>query len=208
MLSADLVAKFLWGSLILIPLSALVLFFYRKKVELFKKSYWRFISERWKILTFLVSGGFITAAGPFTSDPTWDHMNGGLMSLFTFLTAPWSIGVLYRLMTGRKSLWFLIPVTGFWFLAVVWSYDFYLYLRDGFFPEASIENFFLSGLLFLSAGLFWNLEEDQDRIGLSFLHDDWPSIRHSKFRKIFWIALPLMLLALYLTLPLLIEGQI
>lgn len=209
MLSADLVAKFLWGSLLLLPLSAVILFFYRKEVELFSKAYWEFLSERWKLVTFLLSGGFITGAGPFTSDPTWDHVNGGLMSLFTFLTSPWSLGAAYKIFQKKRPKILFIPVLTAWLLSVVWSYDIYLFIRDGFFPEASLENFYLSGLLYLSAGLFWNLEEDQKgKISLSFLHSDWPKKRHSRFKKLFWIALPLMLLAIYLTLPLLLEGQL
>lgn len=208
MLSPDLVADFLWGSLFLFPLSLLILLRRRKEIELFHREYWDYLFERWKLVTFLISGGFITLAGPYTSDPTWDMTNGGLMSLFTYLTAPWSVGILFLILKGQRSKWLLLPVFCFWFLAVVWSYDFYLYFRDGFFPEASLENFFLSGLLYLSAGLFWNLEETKEgKVLLSFMSDDWLRKRASRFRRIFWIALPLMLFAVFLTLPLLLEGQ-
>lgn len=207
MFADDLTARLLWGSLALLPATLVILFMKRPEVELFSHGYVRFLTERWKLITFLIAGGFVTLAGPYTSDPTWDRTNGGLMSLFTYLLAPWSVGALHRILLRKKSFLLLIPIAGFWFLAVVWSYDFYLYCRDGFFPEASWENFFASGALFVAAGLFWNLEESKDGISLSFLHGDWPARRNSSFQKLFWIALPLMLLAVLLTLPLLLEGQ-
>jgi hypothetical protein len=44
-----------------------------------------------------------------------------------------------------------------WLFSASWSYDLYLLLRDGSYPVTWLANLFASSLLYLSAGLFWNL---------------------------------------------------
>ena len=50
--------------------------------------YIRFLSVPWKLIVFAVAFLFVTFAGHFTDDETWDIVTGGVMSLLTFFTAP------------------------------------------------------------------------------------------------------------------------
>ena len=58
-----------------------------------------------------------------------------------------------------------------WMFSASWSYDGYLVLRDGAYPFTWLPNIFASSVLYLSAGLFWNLQWREGR-GVHFRSDD------------------------------------
>ena len=66
--------------------------------------YWPYITTKWKLVTFAISVTFVSFAGPYTYDPTWDFVSGFGMSLLTYLTAPWSVGVIYQFIKKQRSL--------------------------------------------------------------------------------------------------------
>lgn len=180
---------------------------YRATDPLFSRSYWRFLTEPWKLVTFIISGLAVTLAGPYTSDPTWDHVDGGFMSVLTYISAPWAIARLYQWATGKLRLQEVFPAIGLMLFSASWSYDLYLYWRDGFYPPTWLSNLIVSTVIYISAGLMWNLLY-QPGIGVTFAFQDprWPSTPYSiqGSRKLFLMALPFMLLAAYLTVSLFI----
>jgi hypothetical protein len=197
--------SFAW--LIYLVFSAFLLFRFRKNDPFFSLDYRRFLIEPWKLITFLVSGISITLAGPYTSDPTWDHINGGFMSILTYLTAPWAIARFYQWIKARISTIEVLPAVGLMLLSASWSYDIYLYWRDGFYPPTWFNNLIVSSVIYLCAGLMWNLRW-QTGIGGTFAFQDlsWPTNSYSTSgsSKLFLLALPFMILAAYLTVSLLI----
>src|SRR5205085_3154915 len=66
----------------------------------------RFLFVPWKLAVFVPAILFVTFAGRFTDDETWDLVNGAGMSIFTVATAWWSVGtavrVLRRLRPARE----------------------------------------------------------------------------------------------------------
>src|SRR6185295_7672436 len=67
------------------------------------RQYIQFLGVPWKLFVFIPALLFVTFAGPFTNDETWDVVTGGGMSLLTFLTAPWALGVVYQVCTGKRA---------------------------------------------------------------------------------------------------------
>ena len=63
---------------------------------LLSRAYVRALFVPWKLVTFFLAGGFFVIAAPYTGDPTWDRVDGGMMSVFTYLTSSWSIGTIVR----------------------------------------------------------------------------------------------------------------
>lgn len=57
----------------------------------------------WRLALFVPALVFVTFAGRYTDDETWDSICGGGMALLTFLTAGFSIGTLGRALRGRAS---------------------------------------------------------------------------------------------------------
>jgi len=181
---------------------ALINLYVRKETEiLFSKNYLKFLKKPWKLTTFLISGLFITLIGPYTSDPTWDFINGGIMSVLTFWTAPWAAGMIYKILIRKFPIRLIFPVSALWFFSASWSYDLYLVIRDGFYPDAWFSNLLVSSVIYLSAGLMWNLDYEKSRgIFFSFTQDTWPQVNEGVvLHKIIWIAIPFMLIAFYLT---------
>lgn len=96
--------------------------------------YLKFLLRPWKIVTLIVATLGIILIAPYTGDPTCDYIDAALMSILTFVTAPWSIGTLYRGIKFKVVNKSEILAVCLWMFAASWSYDLYLLLRDGYYP--------------------------------------------------------------------------
>jgi hypothetical protein len=137
--------------------------------------YWRFLAEPWKVLSFVAGAALITLVAPYTGDPTWDHVDGFFMSVLCYATAPYVVATLFFAARRRARLdevYFAICV---WLFSASWSYDIYLVWRDGQYPDTWFANLFASSVIYLAAGLFWNLEHRAGRgVIFSFMRERWP----------------------------------
>jgi hypothetical protein len=90
--------------------------------------------------------------------------------------------------------------------SVSWSYDLYILLRDGYYPPTWPPNIVLSSILYLAAGLLWNLQWHEGRgVVFGFMADRWPDpARDCEFRRVVWLALPFMVLATLMIAPFLV----
>jgi hypothetical protein len=129
------------------------------------------------------------------------------MSVFTYVTAPSVIGTLYLAIRKRVSLGNVYLAICLWMFSTSWSYDLYIVLRDGNYPVTWTANIFASAVLYVSAGMMWNLDWRINRgLTFSFLEEGWPNnSAESQFAKVAWVALPFILLvavsALYFVIP-------
>lgn len=184
----------LWG---LACLAALALFLRQPRAHaIARRDYWRFLTEPWKVTTFIAGAALITLIAPYTGDPTWDHTDGLFMSVFCYASAPWVVATLYFAARRRAGPAQVYVAVCAWLFSASWSYDIYLVWRDGVYPETWLPNLYASSLIYLCAGLFWNLEWQPGRgVIFAFMGEAWParpaatSLRH------------LLLYALILALP-------
>ncbi len=165
-----------------------------------KKEYWQFLFARWRLATFAAAASAMIIIAPFTGDPTWDYFNAFFMSVLTYATAPWAIGTVYNAARENLKLWQVFVAVCAWMFSASWSYDIYLLLRDGTYPITWLSNLFASSVLYISAGLFWNLDWIQGRgVTFSFLEKNWPyRAAETVFHRIVLHALPFMMLASFL----------
>lgn len=141
-----------------------------------RRSYWHFLSEPWKVLTFLAGAALITLVAPYTGDPTWDWVDGLFMSVLCYTTAPWVVATLFFAARGPLRWGELYVAVCAWLFSASWSYDIYLVWRDGFYPNTWFANLFASSVIYLCAGMFWNLEWQAERgVIFSFMREHWPS---------------------------------
>ena len=141
-----------------------------------RRSYWQFLGEPWKLATFIAGAALITLAAPYTGDPTWDYVDGLFMSVFCFTTAPWVVGTLFFTVRRQAGWTETYVALCAWLFSASWSYDIYLVWRDGEYPLTWFANLFASSVIYLAAGLFWNLEWQRGRgVIFSFMRDGWPS---------------------------------
>jgi hypothetical protein len=96
----------IWTAFCLIAAGILV--WDRKRLVSEWREYSRFLSVPWKLCLFAPALIFVTFAGRYTNDETWDPVTGAGMAILTFLTAPWSIGLMYQVLVGRRSARYLI----------------------------------------------------------------------------------------------------
>lgn len=156
------------------------------------REYARFLCVPWKLAMFAPALVFVTFAGRFTNDETWDVVCGGGMSVLTFLTAPWAVGTVYKAIRRERGPGFLVVAAALWLFSSSWFYDGYIYLRDGAYTTRWFGNLLLSPFIYLCAGLLWNLEARSRWLAaLSFLRPDWPAPpQDRRFGPIVLMGLP------------------
>jgi hypothetical protein len=174
-----------------------------KSIILFQKNYWDFLTIKWKLTTFIIATSAFVILAPYTGDPTWDYYDAAFMSILTFITAPWSVGTLFRFITRQEKFKIAYIAVCAWMFSASWSYDIYLVFRDGEYPNTWLPNIFASGVLYVSAGLFWNLEYKEGRgVIFGFMEKDWPNADGStSFNKILVYAIPFMIIAAAVFVP-------
>jgi len=193
---------------ILACLAAIVLMFReRKTLVLFQPAYRRFLLTNWKLVTFATAAISMTVMAPHTGDPTWDYVDASFMSVFTFLTAPWAVGTLYLTFRGQSAPVHVYVMICVWMFSVSWSYDVYILLKEGYYPPTWMPNIVLSSVLYVAAGLLWNLQWKKGRgVMFGFMEPGWPDARYELgFRRIVWFALPLMILVALIIAPFLLS---
>lgn len=133
-----------------------------------------FVLVPWKVAVFVPAILFVTFAGHFTNDETWDVVSGGGMSLLTVATSWWSVGTMARVARGHSPLRELVVAVAIALFSSSWFYDGYLLLRDGAYTQRWLGNLMLSPVIYLCAGLLTNLEVFHGRVSLGFTRADWP----------------------------------
>lgn len=121
--------------------------------------YWRFLCVPWKLATIAVAVASLVVLAPHAHDPSWDRVDATVMSLATFTTAPWVVGVLDRRRRGQVDGALTYVAVCTMMLSASWFYDLYLFVRDGgVYPKTWLGNLFVGPLLYLGGGVFWSLD--------------------------------------------------
>ena len=164
--------------------------------------YWRFLLAPWKVTLFAVALAGMVWLGPRSGDPTWDWVDASFMSILTYVSAPWAVGALWQVARRWLAWWQAYVAACLWMFSTSWSYDLYMLIRDGRQSPSWVENMLASAILYLLAGLLWNIEWSRARgATLAFLHQDW--LRTSEPRgslRTLALALPIVLLVTALML--------
>lgn len=191
----------LWGlaCLVAIILTARL----RSSIELFHRAYWTGLLQPWKVASFLFAATTMVLIAPYTGDPTWDYIDASFMSLLSFTTAPWVVATLFLAIRARPRYRQAYIAVCIWLFSASWSYDLYLVFRDGRYPPTWFPNLFASSVLYLSAGLLWNLEQVPGRgVIFGFMDPNWPAVATQRsFRRVVWYALPFMILVAAMITP-------
>ena len=168
----------------------------RQTISLFSVGYREFMAEPWKLSSFAVAAIGMTWIAPYTSDPTWDYFDAATMSLLTFASAPWAIGTLYLFLRGRARASHAYVAICCWMFSASWCYDLYILLRDGQYPMTWLPNIFAASVLYVAAGMMWNLEWRPNRgVILAFMEGEWPqAAAQASFIRLLGYAAPFMIL--------------
>jgi hypothetical protein len=187
----------IWVSFCLVAVFVLV--WDRKRLVPESLEYRRFLCVPWKLWVFAPAFVFVTFAGRYTNDETWDLVTGSGMAILTFLTAPWAVGLFYQVFARRRPMRYLIVALALMLFSSSWFYDAYLLWRDGAYTARWAGNLLLSPFIYVAAGVLWNLEAKEDGgFRLSFVRADWPKRPvDTRFQPIVYISIPLILIAAF-----------
>jgi len=175
---------------------ALLLWRERNRLSLFSTDYGRFLRLPWRLTTFIIAAVGMTVVAPYTGDPTWDYIDAPMMSILTYLTAPWVVGTLYECLAGR-ALWVHVYIgIVLWMTSASWCYDLYILFKHGMYPVTWAWNIAASSVLYLCAGLMWNLDSRAGHgVVFAFREPGWPqAVGGGGFARVAGFALPFMLI--------------
>lgn len=162
------------------------------------RAWLQFLAVPWKLALFLPAVVFVTFAGAFTDDETWDLVTGGGMAVLTWLTSAWSVGVLYKVARRQLPAAYAVVALAVTLFSSAWFYDGYLLWRDHEYTVRWLGNLKLSPFAYLSAGVVLNLEIIEGRLRLAFTRDDWPRVVSTAVSwKMVALAVPFVLVAVW-----------
>lgn len=147
----------------------------------------------WKIIVFIPAGLFVTFAGSYAYDDTWDMVSGGGMSALTYLTAPWAVGAAWQACEGKRPHRHAIFALVMMLFSASWFYDGWLLYRDGSYTDMWLPNLLVSPFLYVGAGILWNLETGNDgKPTFGFMRASWPMppIHEQTVGRLFVLAAP------------------
>jgi len=157
----------------------------RDEIGYFDLDYWKYIAQPWKVVMFFIAGAGVTILAPHSGDPTWDYVDSIVMSVLTYTTAPWSVGIIYRWYKKKASFTQVYVAVCIAMLSASWFYDLYMYFVLGFYPPTWWSNIPLSLGMYVLAGFMWNLiKHPKDGIEFGFSYDDWFQ-QSSSFKDVF-----------------------
>ena len=125
-----------------------------------QRGYLRRLLRPWKLVSFALGTAFFIWGADAFDAPTWDVPVSVLMSVATFLLAPWSIdqaliGLRHR--GGRQRLRLLVGAAGI-YCCGSGSYEIYHLIHSGWHPPTYWENLFFSVPTAIVAGMLWRLD--------------------------------------------------
>lgn len=170
----------------------------RKTILLFKGEYGLFLMKKWKIILFLVATFLLSYISTLWYDPTWDIPETIIMSVLTYYTAPYSVGVIYRYFSGLYKngselyiAFILILFSSAWFydiyamIFLVWTY-----------PLTAFSNLWLSPFFYIFAWMMWSLDYKKELwVIFVYKYKEWTSFVWDvgNFQKISIYILPIAL---------------
>jgi len=200
-----------WTSAVVLALVLSLVF--GRTFAIAERAYWQARLTPWKLVLFAVAATGMMVIAPKTGDPTWDWVDAGFMALFTYLTAPWTLGVWVRARRTSPAELYVAACT--WLFSASWSYDLYIFVRDaggfraawahGFYPLSWWSNLIASSLLYAAGGACFSLATPEARpaatpgivtrlgVTFAFLEPSWPAERPASLRKLAPIALVFVL---------------
>ena len=127
--------------------SALGVALFVKDIRLSWRDEARFLLVPWKVALFGPAVVFVTFAGRYTDDETWDVTCGGGMAVLTVLTSGWSVGTVVKGCRGERPPSHLVVALIVALFSSSWFYDGYLLWRDGAYTHRWLGNLTLSPVI-------------------------------------------------------------
>ena len=130
----------------------------RVEYNLFTKDYWRFIFTPTKFTIYIIGTLGLIIPVPFLNYHSWDYPIAVFQPILAYLTAPWSIGVLYRMIKGTIKFSEIFIAYCMMLFAGSWSVELYLIFRDGYYMPDWIINIPIGICCYLLVGFLWNID--------------------------------------------------
>jgi hypothetical protein len=122
-------------------------------------NYLRRLMRPWKLVSFALGTSFFVWGAYVFDAPTWDVPVSIIMSVATFMLAPWAVDqlVLGFRADGRAKLRLLAGAIGIYICGSA-SYEVYHLIWSGWHPPTYWENLAFSVPTAIAAGLLWRVD--------------------------------------------------
>lgn len=125
------------------------------------KDYAKELLRPWKLSTFFAALGYYIWGAYRYQYPTWDVPVSIIMSVLTYLFAPWTVKTVYYLIQKRPKHWIgdLVICGIVIYGCASASYELYNWWHLGYWPPPTYwVNLWYSSYAFIAAGILWKFE--------------------------------------------------
>ena len=125
------------------------------------KHYTKELLRPWKLIIFSIALGYYIWGVYHYKCQTWDVPVSIIMSVLTYLFAPWTIKSLYYIIPKRPKYWFwkLLICMVVIYACASGSYELYNWWHLGYWPPPTYwVNLWYSSCAFIAAGMIWKFE--------------------------------------------------
>lgn len=156
---------------LLMLISIFLIFKNRLKYNLFTKQYWLFIFTPSRVLIYIIGSLALIIPVPLLKLHSWDYPIAVFQPLFSYLTAPWAVGVFYRAIKGQNKIDEIFIAICMMLFAGSWSVELYLVFRDGFYMPDWLVNIPIGIFCYILVGILWNIEYKNGKGSLFFVDE-------------------------------------
>jgi len=143
------------------------------------KKYINELFRPWKVITFSIALGYYIWGAYYYKCPTWDVPVSIIMSILTYVFAPWTVSSVYHLIGKRPKHWIrgvticMIVI----YICASGSYELYNWWHLGYWPPPTYwVNLWYSSCAFFAAGMLWRFEGNFKEL-LNNLIKNWNILR-------------------------------
>lgn len=125
------------------------------------KSYAKELLRPWKLVSFSMALGYYIWGAVRYQCPTWDIPVSIIMSVLTYVFAPWTVDAIYSLFRHRPRNWGfgLLLCLAIIYVCASGSYELYNLWNLGYWPPPTYwVNLYYSSLMFFAAGMLWRFQ--------------------------------------------------
>ena len=125
------------------------------------QKYLRELGRPWKLVSFFIGLGYYIRGALYYTCPTWDIPVSIIMSVLTYIFAPWTVNSIYHLIYYRPRSWIpgLIGCLVIIYVCASGSYELYNLWHIGYWPPPTYwVNLYYSSLMFFAAGMLWRFQ--------------------------------------------------
>ena len=138
----------------------------RRSFNFLTKEYFQFIFTRPRFIIYVLGSLALILPVEQLKLHSWDYPIAVFQPILTYLTAPWAISALNKIVKGKAKISEVYVALCMMLFAGSWSVEIYLLFRDGYYMPDWLINIPIGICCYSIAGIIWNIPWETEKLTL------------------------------------------